>query len=167
MTAPLWWNTPDKMGSSDKNSIAAYLPVTTYDYITIIQKDSVIWWHLLMKNLDKTVSMPAIREKHFEKFAVEWSKDITCYTAVQFDLQFNNALVSVPTPYSPKCHLWPALHTISQTDASEPLRLVVWPLSWFPVQIWSSSVELALSQQIWYTAFVVRSTRMCISLHVP
>lgn len=59
-----------------------------------------------MKNLHKTVSMLAIRGQYFEEFAVdEWSKDITCYTAVWFDLQFNNPLVSVPAPYSPKRHL--------------------------------------------------------------
>jgi len=93
------------MGSSDKNSIATYLPVTTRDYVTIIKDDSVICWHLLMKNLHKTWSMLATREKHFAEFAAdEWSKDITCHTAVQFDLQFHKTLLSVPTPYSPKCH---------------------------------------------------------------
>lgn len=51
------------MGSSDKNSTALHLPVTTRDDITTIQEDSVIWWHLLMKDLPKTVN--ADREKKF------------------------------------------------------------------------------------------------------
>lgn len=171
MTASLWWSRPDKMGSSDKNSIAAYPPITACDSITIIQEDSVIWWHLLMKNLHKTASILAnIDMKNILKslpLMIYQRIHTTWCTAVQSDLQVNNLLVSMPTPYSQKRHLWPTLYTISQRDTSEPWCLVVRPLSGIPIQIWSSGLKFALSQQIWYTAFVVCGTRTWIRLRVP
>lgn len=57
------------MGSSDKNSTALYLPITTRDDITIIQEDSLIRWYLLMKDLPKTVD--AGRDKNFEELTAD------------------------------------------------------------------------------------------------
>lgn len=104
------------MGSSDKNSRAACLPLTTRDYTTIIQDDSVN----LMTSADKEPTQESANagnwEKHLEEFEVdEWSKDITCYTAVQFDLEFNNPVFYAYSICPKTSHMTNTLHRVPNT----------------------------------------------------
>lgn len=61
------------MGSIDKNSTALHLPITTCGNIIIVQEDSVIWWHLLMKDQPKIVN--ASGDKNFEQCTVDDVKE--------------------------------------------------------------------------------------------
>lgn len=117
MTASLGWSRADKMGSSDKNSRAACLPLTWphHDNSRWFCKFGDICWPT------QECANAGSGEKRFEGFeADEWSKDRTYYTAVQFVLEFNKPLVSTPTPYSPKHDPQPTLHTVSRTHTAEP-----------------------------------------------